>query len=136
MSKLLLAVLVGTIQLSEPLAAGEATTIRQIVESGNFYHLRSANLKGTVRNLQAGLPSFWGDGSHCSQYDSYAFTLDDSTGLIEVMVRGICGRPNAVVTVSEGDKVIVQAMIYAYLKDGGGSLVIQAMAQKVVHVDP
>lgn len=118
--------------VGEVVAANDSLPIHSVLRSGMSYHLHSVTLQGTVRTLQAGLPTVWEDGSPCEQYDSYRFTLEDQTGSIEVAVRGVCGRPGAVRTVSEGDHVTVLALIHAFQGDGTALWAFLAMAQEIM----
>lgn len=132
MNKSTLLVLISVLCAGTLLAADDFVSIKTIVESGESLHMRSVAMQGTITLLDTGLPTHWWDGSNCGQNDSYTFLLDDSTGVIEVIVRGICGSPKAVVQVHNGEHVSVRGQVYAHRNaDSIGAVTVRVMAHHI-----
>jgi hypothetical protein len=123
--------------------ASEPVSIGVILENPQAYHLHIVTLQGTARHVRTILegPYFSGPGIVC--YGAYTFDLEDATGSIEVVVRGVCGKgQEGVPQVSDGDRVQIEAHVQAPGHYGGEGLPIlgedrtttQAIATKVWRV--
>ncbi|MDF0649935.1 MAG: hypothetical protein P0121_00500 [Nitrospira sp.] len=128
-----------------PVYAEDATSIQQILEEPQIYHLRRATLRGIVRDVQPLAPYTVPNGDNC--YGAYLFRLEDDEATIPVAVLGICGRP--IVRdpeVEDGDRVEVSATIQApshggyYLSFSGLKVmaeqegVVQAVADRILPI--
>ena len=98
--------------LSVTLAA-EPVSIGTVVARPQAYNLQIVTLRGVVRGVRTLEPScYFSKGILCC--GAYAFSLEDATGSIELVVPGVC-RGSVVVRlpeVSDGDSVSVQAQIF------------------------
>ena len=141
---LLLALFFGTSSLS-PLWAEEPTSIQQILEEPQVYHLRRVTIHGTARDVTPLDPYKLPNETIC--YGAYLFRLEDEAATIPVAVLGLCGRP--VVRdpdVEDGDHVEVSATIQApshggyYLSFQGLKVVteqegvVQAVADRILPI--
>ncbi len=116
-------------------SASEPVPITEILTEPEAYHVKLVTLEGTVRQVKALEPYYQSSGAGC--YGAYTFVLEDGTGTIAVAVLGICGKPiirNP--EVSEGDKVVVQAHIYApgqfgYFRDKDGQPILGEEREQV-----
>jgi hypothetical protein len=72
-------------------AEEESVMIGAILEDVEAYHLRMVTMKGTVRDVRERGPYQLPNGTAC--YGAYTFLLEDDSGMLEVAVVGICGRP-------------------------------------------
>ena len=90
--------------------AGESVPIGTIVARPESYNVHIVTLQGIARQVEPLGPYV---NSDCGRvYDSYKFMLMDDTGSLEVTVPGPCERPpGTMIPVSEGEKVVVEAMI-------------------------
>lgn len=141
MLSILFALLIGTSAL-----ASETVPIGEILVHPESYHLRIIPIQGTVRKVQILNPHDpWQLGDPC--YGAYAFELKDSTGSLELGVLGHisnCNKPieGDVPAVAIGDKVLVQAQIFApghYTEEWRSPIPIdrtttQAIATKITHL--
>ncbi len=110
--------------------ASDLVPIGTVLSFAESYHLRAVTLQGKVRRVQTIAPYTDLDG--CVQRDSYAFLLEDETGSIEVDVRGPCASPSGtMVSVTEGDRVVVQALIHAFTPDRSDRMTVQAVAKSI-----
>src|SRR5215218_8072325 len=71
--------------------AEEPTTIQQILDQPQVFHLRHVTLQGTVRDVQPLDPYTLPNGTNC--YGAYLFRLEDDSSSLSVAVLGICGKP-------------------------------------------
>jgi hypothetical protein len=99
-------------------------------------------LKGRVHQLHELDAYFLPNGTAC--YGAYTFALEDETGMIEVAVVGICGRPALrFPEVGDGDQILLEAEIHApghggYAREldgtvipGRGRSTVQAIAKRI-----
>jgi hypothetical protein len=127
------------------LCAEEPTTIQQILDQPQVYHLRHVTLQGTVRDVQPLDPYTLPNGTNC--YGAYLFRLEDETSSLSVAVLGICGKPLVRdPEVDEGAHVEVGATVQApshggyYLSFRGLKVVteqegvVQAVADRILPV--
>lgn len=143
----LLVVAVTLLGVNTPvlLCAVESTSIQQILEEPQVYHLRHVTLQGTVRDVQPLAPYTVPNGDHC--YGAYLFRLEEDAATIPVAVLGICGRPLVRdPEVEDGDRVQVSATIQApshggyYLSFKGLKVVteqegvVQAVADRILPI--
>ena len=136
--------LVGTV-MPPLLQAEEPTSIQQILEEPQIYHLRHVTLQGTVRDVQPLEPYTLPNGTNC--YGAYLFRLEDDASTLSVAVLGICGKPLVRdPEVEDGDRVEVSATIQApshggyYLSFRGLKVVteqegvVQAVADRILPI--
>ena len=110
--------------------ASDLVPIGTILSSAESYHLRAVTLQGRARKVQTIEPYMDLDG--CIQRDSYTFLLEDGTGSIEVDVRGPCASPSGtLISVSDGDRVVVDALIHAFTKEDSNRVMVRAVAQRI-----
>ena len=127
------------------LCAEEPTTIQQILDQPQVYHLRHVTLQGTVRDVQPLDPYTLPNGTNC--YGAYLFRLEDETSSLSVAVLGICGKPLVRdPEVDEGAHVEVGATVQApshggyYLSFRGLKVVteqegvVQAVADRILPI--
>ncbi|HSA84802.1 MAG TPA: hypothetical protein VLE46_01370 [Nitrospira sp.] len=125
--------------------AEEPTTIQQILEEPQVYHLRHVVLRGIVREVQPLAPYTLANGDNC--YGAYLFRLEDDEATIPIAVLGICGRPLVRdPEVDDGDRVEVSATIQApshggyYLSFKGLKMateqdgIVQAVADRILPI--
>ncbi len=125
--------------------AEEPTSIRQILEEPQVYHLRHVTLLGTVRDVQPLDPYTLPNGTNC--YGAYLFRLEDDTSTLPVAVLGICGKPLVRdPEVEDGARIEVSATIQApshggyYLSFRGLQVVteqegvVQAVADRILPI--
>ena len=110
-------IIIVSIILSKSFAT-ETIPIGKIVADPQSYQLHVVTLTGTVRNFRMlEEPYYGGEGITC--YGAYAFTLEDKTGPLEIIVPGgcgvcvLCGKEKAPAKLSEGEKVRVEVTIQA-----------------------
>jgi hypothetical protein len=128
-----------------PLWADDTTSIQQILEDPQVYHLRRVTMQGTVRDVTPLDPYKLPNETIC--YGAYLFRLEEEASTIPVAVLGFCGKP--VVKdpdVEDGDHVEVSATIQApshggyYLSFQGLKVVteqegvIQAVADRILPI--
>lgn len=103
----------------------QSVDIDTILSSPKSYQLHLVALQGTVRQVRPIGTLF----AKCGPvYDSYTFTLEDGTGTIEVTVAGACYSPGVTIPVSEGDRLVVQALIQVV---GEEQQIVRAVARWV-----
>ncbi len=123
-------------------AAGEAVTIREILDDPRSFHLKQVTLRGTVRNVTPLDPYKLPTGTAC--FGAYLFYLEDDTAVINVAVFGLCGIPTVKdPDVEDGQRIDLIATIQApshggyYLSFEGVKVareqenVIQAVADRI-----
>ena len=139
-----LVILLGTM-LPCWLWAEQPTSIQQILEDPQIYHLRRVTLHGTVRDVTPLDPYKLPNETVC--YGAYLFRLEEEAATIPVAVLGLCGKPTVRdPEVEDGDHVEVSATIQApshggyYLSFRGLKVVteqegiIQAVADKILPI--
>jgi hypothetical protein len=106
-------VLVGMLGVPErAIGEDEPLMIAAILEDPEAYHLRMVTMKGTVRDVRERGPYLLPNGTAC--YGAYTFLLEDDSGMLEVAVVGICGRPALrYPDVANGDRIVLHAEIQA-----------------------
>lgn len=134
-SPILLILALGTSILNA--FAYELATIENILSNATSYQLHSVGLQGTAANVQR-LGQYVNTG--CGYiFDSYTFTLSDGTGNIHVIVPGPCGTPwmpkDRLIAVSDGDKVLIEALINVLPMEHTDYPSIQAVAKKILRLD-
>ena len=90
----------------------EPIPIQELLEYPESYHLHQVFLHGTARDVRAFDPYKLPAGSVC--YGAYSFRLEDETGVLPIIVLGICGVP--VVKdpdVEDGDVLTAQVTAHA-----------------------
>lgn len=125
--------------------AEEPTSLQQILEQPQVYHLRHVTLEGTVRDVQPLDPYTVPNGTNC--YGAYLFRLEDETSSLSVAVLGICGKPLVRdPEVEDGERVTVSATIQApshggyYLSFRGLKVIgeqeglVQAVADRILPI--
>lgn len=129
-----------------PSWAEEPTSIQQILEDPEVYHLRHVTLQGIVRDVQPLDPYTLPNGDHC--YGAYLFRLEDDTSTIPIAVLGICGHRPLIrePEVSDGDHVDISATIQAPSHGGsylsfkgvkaftGQEKIVQAVADRILPI--
>lgn len=114
----------GTIS---PVLSAEPTSIAKLF-SFPEYHLHSVTLQGTVKHVRPVPPHL---GRLCLIQGSYRFTLEDPTGSIEVEVPGTCSPFSSAVAVTEGEHIVLDALIHRFIRDADALLVVRAEAQRI-----
>jgi hypothetical protein len=139
----LFTLLIGVLPVGPAWAAEEEPlAIVSIIEDADAYHLRMVTLQGRVHQVHELDPYFLPNGTAC--YGAYTFALEDQTGMIEVAVVGLCGRPALrYPEVGNGDHVVLQAEIHApghggYARELDGTVItargrstVQAIAKAI-----
>lgn len=92
------------------LSAGASDTmnIKDLKANAMSYQLRTVTLHGTVKNLRVFPPH---PGKVCSVYGSYAFTLVEESGEVDVEKVGLCNDEQHTPSVDEGDDVTIQGQV-------------------------
>ena len=92
------------------LSAGAADTmnIKDLKANAMSYQLRTVTLHGTVKNLRVFPPH---PGKVCTVYGSYAFTLVEESGEVDVEKVGLCHDEQHTPSVDEGDDVTIQGQV-------------------------
>lgn len=117
--------------------AFEPVTIESIVTNATSNQLHSVRLQGTVANVRR-LGEYI--NANCGYvFDSYTFTLGDGTGNIHVIVPGPCSTSwmpkDRLITVSDGDKVTIEALINVLPVENTDHPSIQAVAKKILPIE-
>jgi hypothetical protein len=125
--------------------AEQPTSIQQILEEPQIYHLRRVTLHGTVRDVTPLDPYKLPNETVC--YGAYLFRLEEDVATIPVAVLGLCGKPTVRdPEVEDGDHVEVSATIQApshggyYLSFRGLKVVmeqegiVQAVADRILPI--
>src|SRR5713226_984346 len=95
----------------------EPIPIGKVLADPKSFHMQIIPIRGTVHQVKILAPHDpFQPGDPC--YGAYTFTLNDETGSITVKVQGHsvrCGvqTGSESLEVSEGDKVVIEAKIYA-----------------------
>jgi DNA/RNA endonuclease YhcR with UshA esterase domain len=97
------------------------------------YQLKTVTLRGTVKNLKV-FPPY--PGGSASVYGSYAFTLVDESGEVDVEKLGRSFDVESKPPVNEGDVVTVQGHLQAFHSGDVGAQVpiVRFLAQEVVRI--
>lgn len=128
----IVSVLLVSFHLSSSSAA-DTLSIRDLKYNATSYQLKTVTLHGTVKNLKV-FPPYPGGGA--SVYGSYAFTLVDESGEVNVEKLGRPFDPGNKSPVNDGDVVTVRGHLQAFDSGDVGALVptVRFLAQEVVKV--
>ncbi len=110
-----------------PVLSAEPISIATVFSSAE-YHLHSVTLQGIIKQIRPVAPHF---GRLCRVQGSYTFTLEDSTGSIDVEVPGTCWPFSSATAVTEGEPIMLDALIHRFTRDGDGQRIVRAEAQKI-----
>ena len=103
----IVSVLLVSFHLSSSSAA-DILNIRDLKNNAMSYQLRTVTLHGTVKNLRVFPPH---PGKVCTVYGSYAFTLVEESGEVDVEKVGLCNDEQHTPSVDEGDDVTIQGQV-------------------------
>ena len=132
LSRLMVAGLVLALALS---AQADTMSIRYLKLEVMSYQLKSVTIEGTVRDLKVFPPHLGAAGKKsCVVYGSYAFTLIDDTGEMEVQKVGGCLVVDAKPPIADGDVVTVVGQVQSFRVGESGASVdtIRIEAHNVV----
>src|SRR5688572_3612491 len=98
---------------SFPVSSSGADTmsIKDLKDNPKFYQLKTVSLQGMVKDLNAFPPH---PGMACTIFGSYAFTLVDESGEVDVEKVGRCNDVESKPSVDEGDIVTVQGQVQVF----------------------
>jgi hypothetical protein len=91
--------------------AADIMNIRDLKNTAMSYQLKTVSLQGTVKDLNPFPPH---PGKACTVFGSYAFTLVDESGEINVEKVGRCNDIESKPSVEEGDVVTVQGQVQVF----------------------
>jgi hypothetical protein len=91
--------------------AADTMNIRDLKSNAMSYQLKTVSLQGIVKDLKAFPPH---PGKACTVFGSYAFTLVDESGEMEVEKVGRCNDVESKPSVDEGDAVTVQGQVQVF----------------------
>jgi DNA/RNA endonuclease YhcR with UshA esterase domain len=113
--------------------AADTMNIVDLKYNAMSYQLKTVTLRGTVKDLKAFPPH---PGKSCTVYGSYAFTLVDESGEVDVEKVGRCFDVQYKPPVNEGDAVVVQGQVQFFHSDDLGAQVptVRLNAQEVVRI--
>ena len=113
--------------------AADTMNIRDLKYNATSYQLKTVILHGTVKNLKV-FPPY--PGGSASVYGSYAFTLVDESGEVDVEKLGRSFDVENKPPVNEGDVVTVQGHLQAFHSGDVGAQVptVRFLAQEVVRI--
>ncbi len=120
------AVLIGVLaNIGNSSMSAEWNLIRDLLASPSSYSMHVVTIRGTLRSLRL-LPDFPMRG--CVSPGAYQLTIDDETGILEVLV---CSQPmNARDSLNVGDNVELEVLIYPVKKESA-SIAIEAVAKQL-----
>jgi DNA/RNA endonuclease YhcR with UshA esterase domain len=123
-------ILLASLHVSSSIAA-DTMTIKDLKYNATSYQLKTVILHGTVKNLKV-FPPY--PGGSASVYGSYAFTLVDESGEVDVEKLGRSFDVESKPPVNEGDVVTVQGHLQAFHSGDVGAQVpiVRFLAQEVV----
>ena len=105
--------------------SAEWTPIKHLLGNPSSYAMHIVTIRGALRGLVF-LPDFPIRG--CVSPGAYQLTVDDGTGVLEVLV---CSQPmNPSNGVSAGDNVALDVLVYPVKKENA-SIAIEAVAKQV-----
>lgn len=118
--------------------AADTLSIKDLKFNAVSLQLKVVTLRGTVKGLNAFPPHQAGSGSSrgCTMYGSYAFTLVDESGEVDVQKVGRCFDVQNKPSVSEGDAVSVRGQVQFFHPGASGAQVptVRLEAQEVVRI--
>ncbi len=118
--------------------AADTVNIKELKFNAVSLQLKVVALRGTVNGLNAFPPHQAGSGSSrgCTMYGSYAFTLVDESGEVEVQKAGRCFDVESKPPVNEGDAVSVRGHVHLFHPGDFGAQVqpVRIEAQEVVRI--
>ena len=125
-------VLLASLHVS-PSGAADTMNIRDLKYNATSYQLKTVSLQGTVKNLKV-FPPY--PGGFTSAYGSYAFTLVDESGEVDVEKLGRSFDAESKPPVNEGGVVTVQGHLQAFHSGAVGAQVstVRFLAQEVVKI--
>ena len=125
-------ILLASLQVSSS-GATDTMNIRDLKSNAMHYQLRTVTLHGTVKDLKAFPPH---PGKICTVFGSYAFTLVDESGEMDVEKVGRCNDVESKPTVNEGDAVTVQGQVQFFHSGDFGAQppTVRLHAQEVVRI--
>ncbi len=112
-------------------STAEPLPIEELREYPERYHLHNVVVQGTAQDVRAFDPYKLPSGSVC--YAAYSFRLMDDTGMLPVIVMGVCGVP--VVKdpdVDEGDVLSAEVTVHA---PGKGTFFLTLDGRKMPFTD-
>lgn len=119
--------------------AADTLSIKDLKFNAVSLHLKVVTLRGTVKGLNAFPPHYpagMGSSRGCTMYGSYAFTLVDESGEVEVQKAGRCFDVESKPPVNEGDAVSVRGHVHLFHPGDFGAQVqtVRIEAQEVVRI--
>ena len=107
---------VGTAQL--PLGSYERIPVGKLLSNPTSYHLHEIRVAGTVRIVQTQIKTRGCVGP----YELTVISLEDESGVMDVLDQGACGRNTSVVrapTLAAGDHVDLLVRVYGVTETNG-----------------
>lgn len=107
-----LSLLLGAALPASATPAGEPLPIEELREYPERYHLHNVVVQGTAQDVRAFDPYKLQSGSVC--YAAYSFRLVDGTGMLPVIVMGVCGVPIVKdPDIDDGDVLSAEVTVHA-----------------------
>jgi hypothetical protein len=110
---------VGSLQI--PLHSYNRVPISKLLSDPASYHLRQIRIAGTIHTVQTQVMT-----QGCGvPYELTIISLEDESGLMDVLDKGACGRNSSVVrapTLAAGDRVDLLVHVLGGMDGLGGSL--------------
>lgn len=110
---------VGSLRI--PLLSYNRVPISKLLSNPTNYHLREIRIAGTVRTVETQLMT-----RGCGKpYELTVISLEDESGLMDVLDKGACGRNTSAVrapTLAAGDRVDLLVHVVGGMDGLGGSL--------------
>ena len=107
--------------LGTPLRSYERIPVGKLLSNPTSYHLREIRIAGTVRTVETRLMT-----RGCGKpYELTVISLEDESGVVDVLDRGACGRNTSAVRapmLAAGDRVDLLVQVVGGTVGLGGSL--------------
>jgi hypothetical protein len=107
--------------LKIPLHSYNRVPISKLLSNPTSYHLQEIRIAGTVRTVETQLMT-----RGCGKpYELTVISLEDESGVVDVLDQGACGRNSSVVrapTLAAGDRVDLLVHVLGGIDGLGGSL--------------
>lgn len=107
---------VGSLRI--PLLSYNRVPISKLLSDPTSYHLREIRIAGTVRTVETQLMT-----RGCGKpYELTAISLEDESGVVDILDQGACGRNTSVVrapTLAAGDRVDLLVHVIGGTKTDG-----------------
>jgi hypothetical protein len=107
---------VGSLRI--PLLSYNRVPISKLLSDPTSYHLREIRIAGTVRTVETQLMT-----RGCGRpYELTAISLEDESGVVDILDQGACGRNTSVVrapTLAAGDRVDLLVHVIGGTKTDG-----------------